>query len=166
SEIRFNRIGIRTLTREPASTASANRLNAAGQRRLDFVRGVDAMHDLVLAERLHALHQPVAESNNDVHAAGHLRKYANADAECDRTVMGGHRTVELAAHFADYGQRVPFGGIRQHQRELVAPQARHDVGLPQVGFERLRDGHQHAIALAVTQAVIDDLEIIASYVRD
>ena len=82
---------------------------------------------------------------------------AQADGDVGGQVGGalGHGHAQPVAHLVRDGQR-----RRQHQRELVAAQARGQVGLAALGLQVGRDPAQRGVAGQVAIAVVDGLEVV------
>ena len=85
---------------------------------------------------------------------------AEAGADAERAMIDDARLLDLVQHFLRREQRPVDVGDRQHDRELIATQARHRVGVPEHPAHPRRDALQDAIAGMMPQRVVDRLEAV------
>jgi hypothetical protein len=75
-------------------------------------------------------------------------------------VLDDARLLDLVQHFLRRPQRTVHLGHRQDDRELVAAETRHGVGLAQHAAHPRRHTRQHAVAGVMAERVVDLLEAV------
>ena len=91
-----------------------------------------------------------------------VARHAAADAHAHVAALAGHveRGAEGAAEAARGDRRAHLVGADAQDHELVAAHAGHDVALVDGAAQALGDLDQEPVAGLVTEAVVDDLEIV------
>src|SRR5581483_5630868 len=74
--------------------------------------------------------------------------------------IGGRRAADLGEQVLGRAPRLAFADRREQHRELVAAEARDDVGGPGALVEYARHVAQHGVAGGMTGRVVDALEVV------
>src|SRR5690348_7553938 len=151
------------LVEEPELAALERAMQLAAQERacartLVDLRGVEM--EGIAARLLGAIHRRVGgrEQRLDIAAIGGEKRNADARGDEELVAADGDRAAELLEHFLRDDARVlRTRKIREHDRELVAGDARDRVARAHRRLQSARDLLQKLIARAVPERVVDQL---------
>ena len=116
-----------------------------------------------LAHLLGAVHRRVgvAQQRVGIVLAGPAEAHADAGADVAALAVEDQRLAQGLGQAARHPERVALArDAGQQDGELVAAEAGHDVGRTQHAAQPLGDAAEQAIAGAVAERVVDDLEVV------
>ncbi len=114
------------------------------------------------ARALGDVHDDVGTAHQRAGVVAVLReqRHADAGADVDRLALELDRRTQGRGHGTRHRARAFAIGAGQHDRELVATEARHGVAIAQRSAQPVGDLAQHRVAGDVTERVVDALEAV------
>lgn len=153
-QVRFELVVVQRLAQFALQRQHVDRL--ALQRRVE-------QHVAAATQRLGAVQRGVGIAHQFVGQTVALVANRDADARRWRNHLAGHvhRLPELFQHaLGDHRGGAGHVYVLEQDRELVARQARDDIGVAHAGLQAGGDRLEHFVAGEVAKAVVDDLESV------